>query len=79
MGSVSKMNITQGQLDKAHAVARSFADFLDREYALAYVSWVIRENARRHMASPVSEAKPLYSGIGSAERIEAVIDDALNG
>jgi hypothetical protein len=72
------MQVTRESLAAAHALARTFVDFLDRDYALAYISWIIRENARKQVSYPIeAEAKPIYQGIGSAERIEAAVDEAL--
>jgi hypothetical protein len=54
--------------DRARAIARTFVDVLDRDYALMYLAWLAAHKQSR---------KPVYQGVGSAERIESAIDNAL--
>jgi len=59
---------TPKQIANARKVARAFVDILDRDYAMMYLD-------RRIHGYRVPRIR--YQGIGSAERIEAAIDEAL--
>ena len=59
---------TPEQIANAKKVARAFLDILDRDYAIMYLERLIHG---------YKVPRIRYQGIGSAERIEAAVDEAL--